>query len=671
MEMKKRKWIGNKHFLIIIIVLLITLISGMFFYQDHVKAIALQPRSVYTAKSYEQSVGLKVPPSIELSDNVLYEQEIIMVSTVISGISLEIDNSDGQSAGELKVSLRKKGETVSVQEWVYDVSQFKTKGFCSFAIGEEYSVKAGDHYIITVQAYNEGKTPIKLQQAHRRGVTGELRADGLDIEGMTFAYQINNGTCNAIRYLFIMILVLLMAGLVGICVMLLRKASIEKVVFSTILFLGSFFIIVIPPYAVPDEGTHFVTAYAQSNWLLGEEALDDEGIVRGDVGAGTYVTKTEIPNASTYAQYARGLFGKTDDFSYTNVTLRKPIELRQLGYVPQVLGISIGRLTGANAIQIFFLGRLFALLAYAVIMYWATKIMPFGKMILFMVGILPMTLQQAVSYNYDSVLNGTLFLMISFLFYLIYQKERVCWKDVLIVIGLSCIIIPIKFIYFPIVGLGILIPKDKFGGKWRKAVAAFTIAGSGLIIILFMRLQTIINATSASARHSGGISSGLDYYSISYCITHPLDCFKIVFQSITENISFYVESLVGSSLGWFAIEIPGLIIIGFVILLLISSLQEENKSQLSGIQRGVIVGIGGGISLLVMLTFLIAETYIGSDTIIGVQGRYFLPILPLILVSLKNKTIVLKKNINNSIIICALILEMATIMEITKQVICR
>ena len=150
-----------------------------------------------------------------------------------------------------------------------------------------------------------------------------------------------------------------------------------------------------------------------------------------------------------------------------------------------------------------------------------------------------------------------------------------------------------------------------------------------------------------------------------------MDCFKIVFQSITENISFYVESLVGSSLGWFAIEIPGLIIIGFVILLLISSLQEENKSQLSGIQRGVIVGIGGGISLLVMLTFLIAETYIGSDTIIGVQGRYFLPILPLILVSLKNKTIVLKKNINNSIIICALILEMATIMEITKQVICR
>lgn len=671
MEMKKRKWIGNKYFFMTIIVLLITLISGIFFYQDHVKAIALQPRSVYTVKTYEKSAGLKEPPAIELTDGVLYEQEIIMVSSQINGISLEIDNSDGQSEGELKVALFKKGELYPVQEWGYDVSQFKDKGFCFFAIGQEYSVKAGEHYIITVQVHNEGKSPIKLQQAYRGGITSGFYANGIDVEGFTLAYQINNGTCNAIKYFYIMILVLSMLGMVCICTMLIRNSSIERVVFSTILFFGGIFIIVIPPYAVPDEGTHFVTAYAQSNYLLGKEVLDDDGMVNGDLGAGTYITRSEIPTASTYSQYARGLFGKTDDFTYANITLRTPTELRQLGYVPQVLGISIGRLAGANATQIFFLGRLFALLAYAVIMYWAIKIMPFGKIILFMVGILPMTLQQAVSYNYDSVLNGTLFLMISFLFYLIYQKERVCWKDILILIGLSCIVIPIKFIYLPIVGLGILIPKDKFGGKWKKVIAAFTIAGSGLLIILFMRLQTIINATSASARHSGGITNGLDFYSVSYCITHPLESFKVFFQSIVQNISFYIESVVGSSLGWFDIEISGLIIIGFVFLLLVSSLQEEYDCRLSKKQRGIIGVIGLGTLTLILLTFLIAETYIGSETIIGVQGRYFLPILPLILVSIQNKTIILKKNITKMLIICASILEIATIMEITKQVICR
>ena len=115
----------------------------------------------------------------------------------------------------------------------------------------------------------------------------------------------------------------------------------------------------------------------------------------------------------------------------------------------------------------------------------------------------------------------------------------------------------------------------------------------------------------------------------------------------------------------------GFVIIGFVFLLLVSSLQEEYDCRLSKKQRGVIGVIGLGTSTLILLTFLIAETYIGSETIIGVQGRYFLPILPLILVSIQNKTIILKKNITKMLIICASILEIATIMEITKQVICR
>ena len=51
-----------------------------------------------------------------------------------------------------------------------------------------------------------------------------------------------------------------------------------------------------------------------------------------------------------------------------------------------------------------------------------------------------------------------------------------------------------------------------------------------------------------------------------------------------------------------------------------------------------------------MLSMLIAVTPLSSPVIGGVQGRYFLPFLPVLLISLKNDFIILTKNTNRSIL---------------------
>ena len=52
----------------------------------------------------------------------------------------------------------------------------------------------------------------------------------------------------------------------------------------------------------------------------------------------------------------------------------------------------------------------------------------------------------------------------------------------------------------------------------------------------------------------------------------------------------------------------------------------------------------------IMLSMLIAWTPVSSRVILGVQGRYFLPFLPVLLLALKNHTVVLTKDKNRSIL---------------------
>ena len=69
---------------------------------------------------------------------------------------------------------------------------------------------------------------------------------------------------------------------------------------------------------------------------------------------------------------------------------------------------------------------------------------------------------------------------------------------------------------------------------------------------------------------------------------------------------------------------------------------------------------------------LISYTYVGADTILGVQGRYFLPVLPLVLLIVQgNKNIIVKNSIESELILAIIGLQLYTIWSIVSVVIMR
>lgn len=662
-ELKTDK-MAKKCFGVCAVFLAIIIMVLFLFYENQVKRVAVQPRSVLSVESYEHfpdsNAGM-----IELYADTTFQQTLIMVSVEFDGLSIWVDNKDEKSKGMLEIVLKKEGHQQIIQSWSYDITQFPYQGFINLFLNEPEKTEVGERYILEISSKDTQDTAIKFQQVRGEDMAGVFSINENKQEGISLSYRINEGSCHALIYFFAIVSFIVVMGIIVTSILIIKKIKIEKIAFCLVIILGSLYIMVIPPYATPDEPAHISTAYAQSSMLMNKDAIDSEGRVVGYDDMTSYLVRREIPNANSYVQYIRWLLGKNESITESkNFVLGSYLDMGGVGYIPQIVGITIGRIAKLNSIQILFVGRLCAMFLFAVITYLTVKLMPFGKITMLVIAILPMTMQQAVSFSYDSVLNGVLFFMIAYSLYLAYSKERVHWKQILIIIGLNMVVIPTKFIYIAIVALCLLIPKEKFGGRRNKIVAGSTVALGSIVIIIATNIERIFELIATTEKHKGGASSELAYYTASYVLKHPLQTIEVFVNTITRDISYYVETLIGQHLGWLDIGIESIIILGFIILLLLSVLQKEKELRIGASEKYVMAGVIVVVFIMVLFSLLMAETYVGSETVLGVQGRYFLPVLPLILFLMQNKRIVLKENITSFIICGGLFLNISTVINI-------
>ena len=176
----------------------------------------------------------------------------------------------------------------------------------------------------------------------------------------------------------------------------LKKENLYLIIALTI---GIFMVFFNPPFAgVPDEGAHFFKAWSVANGYLrctGHDAipksaanLPDEIKPINIEGVGDRISLGKIKKA---------LFEK--DSKSTQVIGGSVCTVVPFGYISQAVGLNIGRLLHLSPLMNFYLARLLNLLVAILIIYWAIRIIPFGKTILLLMALLPMTVQQLSSLN--------------------------------------------------------------------------------------------------------------------------------------------------------------------------------------------------------------------------------------------------------------------------------
>ncbi|MGL5434835.1 MAG: DUF2142 domain-containing protein [Lachnospiraceae bacterium] len=488
------------------------------------------------------------------------------------------------------------------------------------------------------------------------------------------------------RYLAVTSVAILTVLLCGVGLLwpdLNAKVRLETVYVVAAVLFGLLYLYVLPPLSAPDEMRHYISAYRLSNQIMGVPGMGEDGkvIIREEdwfmedpkrsyqayiTADGELATDADgaegaeilgqILTEETYRLiHGKGLMGweapRQEHGSGTVLSNHLPVVTTPCAYVMPAIGISLGRLAGMNSLGLAVMGRLMNLVLFIAGTYLAMKKLPFGREVLFGVALLPMTLHLSASFSYDGFIMVGIFYLTACCLDLACRAERVRARDVLALALIMAITGPCKMVYAVFLGLCLLIPVRKFGGWKRWLLSAVCVSGAWVAAMILVNGQTVASyATETENYITWAQEAG---YSLELLIHRPVQTLQMFYRTIVWQAEHYHLTMIGAYLGNvdLVLDVPYLVVILFTAGLLGLALRKPGESLiLTGKQRIWVWFLCLVCAGALMFSMLLAWTPLSSKVICGVQGRYFLPFLPLLMISCKNNTIVLTKNADRSIL---------------------
>lgn len=426
-----------------------------------------------------------------------------------------------------------------------------------------------------------------------------------------------------------------------------RKISIEKFAVIVLSIFSLLTIVFLTPGTGNDEQVHYAYAYKYANIFSFKgfsdpvDADGDHFIYMRDEDAELLTSIVDVPVWLTEGSYKSTIQNFRLISSDNSLKEHKTQPMlgfstftsnnAPLGYIASGLGIALGRLLHLGAYPTFYLGRLFNAALFIFLVYLSIKIIPVGKETLFVISMFPMVLQQTATYSYDSIIIGIIFLFTAMTISVFLQDTKVTPKQFIILALLSVAVAISKFVYAPLILLLLAIPSDKLSVKKPNTlkaciIAALFVCGTVMIIVLQNLLGVLQYFIPAYASSNS---------SLLVTVIHYWEMLQMTAINISD---FYLQSAVAYP-GWYQIYVPFSIVCVYYLLLVFSLFRNDDKKFIGlGTKVWMAVLI---LASVVLITLPMAAKYTNadSDTISSVQGRYFLPLIPVLCMGLRTRHI--------------------------------
>jgi len=414
----------------------------------------------------------------------------------------------------------------------------------------------------------------------------------------------------------------------------------EKIFLFLGISLGLVFTFINIPLAKYDEHAHFWRAYELSCGIIksGTQELPNSIfniIIDND---GNY----HIEEKTSYSYLKEMLNIELNRTEKNMNTVGATATLSPFSYIPQTLGCLIGNILNLKPIITVYLARISNLSFYIGIIYIAIKIMPKEKWkeVIMLIALFPMSLIIAASVSPDVTIISLSILLVSYILYLKFKKEKINLIDCAIMIILNLIVSMSKIVYIPMALLYFIIPKEKFTNK-KQRILLFLITLLVFVGTYFI-WQNIATGGVTIIRTS---TTEQIYFTLSNIMRDVYTGINTIYKFSSD----YYFTMIG---GW---NTQPIIVIIFSIILFITvfgknnnEIDEQDNVKLEKREK-ILISIAVLISaLLIFVGLYIPWTRACFTYVEGVQGRYFLPVLlPLILILEKNKFFYDIKNKNN------------------------
>jgi uncharacterized membrane protein len=436
------------------------------------------------------------------------------------------------------------------------------------------------------------------------------------------------------------------------------------------LVFGLFFIFELAPLNGTDEFTHFPRVYQITDGTFWEGKLPNNQYGGSlPVNINTMIdTYRNLSRESGGPQYQQDKHTINEQYLSTNqvgvakvpATFTSVVLYPPWAYLPSVVGVLFAKLIHAPLIWYVYLGRIFSLLAWMILTWLAIKVIPQGKWFLVALALLPTSLSQAITMSADGLINSISWLLIALVLAVFAKTVVLTKKNLLLITLLATYLCIIKEGYWLIAFFPLIIHPSYFKNVrqsrvWKSLSLSIMLVASILFALNAKRtLSNVVLSPIAGAY----INTKLQTH---YLLHHLLlFTFRALEQPLTKSFDTIYLGMFGimtNRLIYLSILIIGLLAFALYLGLhqtksIVSLMEHRNRLWITAI----IILLG--TYLLIAVSFYLGETSVGGSTINSIYGRYFLPLLPLILIF----PMTLKRdNIFNATRVIALMLTISTI----------
>jgi uncharacterized membrane protein len=407
----------------------------------------------------------------------------------------------------------------------------------------------------------------------------------------------------------------------GLFVLLVARKHLVWAVAAIILIFGGLLCLINPVANVPDEYAHSSRAYYVAEFNFGFPFRDDHPFLT--VEERRLFGQRGLNLGQAIRQYGAvegdSLFRGFSGLSYTSA-------YSALTYLPAALGVFLAKLLRLPMWAVYYSGRVFSLLAYCSLVCLATGRSPHYKLSLAVIALSPLGLFLAASYSQDGMILGLTLLAMAYFYHFSQAgaKPHRPWK-IWLLAGLLMLPALSKLPYIVLTGVILAVPVRHFAdAKKARTVKLAAFAVSVLALLLWTYAVLFLFPASGAPKRVPQADRTLQ---IAQMLAAPLDYLLLLVRSLLTKLDLFIAWY--TALGWMDIALPYITFLAPLVLA-VTLLRDPRPARLERPRRvGLLLIALSGVALIGTAMYVV-WTYVGADSIGGVQTRYFLPLLPLI-----------------------------------------
>jgi uncharacterized membrane protein len=425
-----------------------------------------------------------------------------------------------------------------------------------------------------------------------------------------------------------------------------RPARIVAVVGLT---AGLAFALLSPPLAGYDESIHFLRAYQVSEGGL--VATHHGHVLGGSVPRDLPVDLGRLLTGGLYSHHDRTAFlarlgdpppgGPKVFVDFASGAVYSPVV-----YAPAAVPMAIGRAFGASTLLLLYLGRIGSLLAAVGLLARAVRRMPTRAWMLATVAMLPVTVFQAAMLSADGITIALALLVLALALDAAATPRGGLSRGRLAEIALATVALGLAKPPYILFALAFAIPWRRHGGTVARALVAAVGAGFAATAAWGAYASSVYEPPRLPPGYAGPVTRYTVFTHVDphrqerFVLQHPWHFTQTVARTLSAYWSDFVREAVAQVPLW---TVPATLVVAALVIVAVATTAPDEARPLETRPGAPVLGWRSRVLLLAIAasTFsaLMVLAYVGwnayqSPRIEAFQGRYLLPLVPLLLLTL-------------------------------------